>query len=184
MTDSELMRGLKKNNIDAYEKLIERYTAYIVAVVAKVGVGRIVEEELEELVSDVFIKLWNIRGQLEIQEGKEKAYIGVMARHQTLNYLKKKGLYEAIPLDEDTMGMSIKTPESELLEEEEKRMIEEVVRTLPEPDREIFIRRYFYSEKVVEIAAHLGLNVQTVGTKLHRGKQRLGKLLVERGIGL
>ena len=60
-------------------------------------------------------------------------------------------------------------------------LINELVSALPEPDREIFIRRYFYMEKLSEIAKHIGINPATVGTKLFRGKKKLEQLLKERG---
>lgn len=69
-----------------------------------------------------------------------------------------------------------------LLEEEEATTIRQVIESLPEPDDEIFIRRYFYFEKIIDIARALNMKEQTVTTKLHRGKQKLAKLFKERGI--
>lgn len=164
-----------------FEKIIDGYTAYVVAVISKVAKERLNQEDIEELASDVFAKLWERKNELNIQEGKEKAYIGASARNHTLNLLKKRGLLSTIPLEEDVISDHA-TPEKVLLEEEEATTIRKVIESLPEPDDEIFIRRYFYFEKIIDIARALNMKEQTVTTKLHRGKQKLAKLFKERGI--
>lgn len=164
-----------------FEKIIDRYTAYVVTVISKVAKERLNREDIEELASDVFAKLWERKNELNIQEGKEKAYIGASARNHTLNLLKKRGLLSTIPLEEDVISDNA-TPEKVLLEEEEATTIRQVIESLSEPDDEIFIRRYFYFEKIIDIARALNMKEQTVTTKLHRGKQKLAKLFKERGI--
>lgn len=164
-----------------FEKIIDGYTAYVVTVISKVAKERLNREDIEELASDVFAKLWERKNELNIQEGKEKAYIGASARNHTLNLLKKRGLLSTIPLEEDVISDNA-TPEKVLLEEEEATTIRQVIESLPEPDDEIFIRRYFYFEKIIDIARALNMKEQTVTTKLHRGKQKLVKLFKERGI--
>lgn len=182
MTDQELISGIKLEQMECYEQLIERYIPYIMAVVIKTSGSQLTNEDREELVSDVFLKLWKNRHSLNIKEGKEKAYMGTMARHMTLNVLKKKGLYEELPLEENKIDLDAKTPEQEIIEEQEKEKIKEAVDALPEPDREIFIRRYFYFQKVIHIAKALDMNEQTVATKLYRGKGKLLKYFKERRI--
>lgn len=164
-----------------FEKIIDGYTAYVVTVISKVAKERLNREDIEELASDVFAKLWERKNELNIQEGKEKAYIGASARNHTLNLLKKRGLLSTIPLEEDVISDNA-TPEKVLLEEEKTTTIRQVIEGLPEPDDEIFIRRYFYFEKIIDIARALNMQEQTVTTKLHRGKQKLAKLFKERGI--
>lgn len=180
MEESYILQGMRENNIVCYEKLIDRYSSYIVRVVMKVAGNRLSKEDVEEFCADVLVKIWEDRQRLTIGEGKLKAYIGSMARNRTLNCLRTKGKCELVPLEEDVI--EYETPESNLMKDEDAKFINEVVSTLPEPDREIFIRRYFYMEKVIDIARTLGINTQTVGTKLFRGKKKLEKALSERGV--
>lgn len=179
MLDKQILRGLKANDTACYEALIDTYSRYCAAIIIKVAGSRLTNEDIEELCADIFIKFWTDRHQLEIEEGKLKGYIAVMARNRALNRLRSNKC-EVIPLEEDTVDYS--TPEVSLLEGEEKQLINDVIDTLPEPDREIFIRRYFYMEKLGDIASHLQINTQTVGTKLFRGKKKLEQALKERGI--
>lgn len=178
MSEEEIVRGINCGDMLCYEKLIELYSSYVVRVIIKVSSGKLQTAEIEELSADIFIKIW--QKKLDIEEGKLKFYIGAIARNHTLNYLKGRGRRETIPLEEDTIDYE--TPEDSLVQEEDKKLVIEALNTLPEPDREIFIRRYFYMEKIIDIAENLKLNVQTVGTKLFRGKKKLEKALKERGV--
>ena len=180
VNEKELLEGLKQDDLACYEQLIDRYSSYVVAVVSKVADGQLGHGDIEELCADVFIKLWDKRKSLTIGEGKLKAYIAALARNKTINLLKVKGKGISIPLEEDFIDYT--SPESEVLRQEESQLVNEVIATLPEPDREIFIRRYFYMEKVVDISRRLGINVATVGTKLFRSKKKLEATLRERGV--
>ncbi|MBP3912384.1 MAG: sigma-70 family RNA polymerase sigma factor [Niameybacter sp.] len=130
-----------------FEKIIDGYTAYVVTVISKVAKERLNREDIEELASDVFAKLWERKNELNIQEGKEKAYIGASARNHTLNLLKKRGLLSTIPLEEDVISDNA-TPEKVLLEEEKATTIRQVIESLPEPDDEIFNRRCYLPFKI------------------------------------
>ncbi len=180
INEKELLYGLQKDSLGTYEKLIDIYSPYVVTVVRKVADGQLDYGEIEEVCADVFIKIWDKRKSLNIQDGKLKAYIAAMARNKTINVLKTKGKNISIPLEEDFIDHT--SPESEVLRKEESKLVNEVIAMLPEPDREIFVRRYFYMEKVVDISKRFGINVATVGTKLFRSKKKLKAALKERGV--
>lgn len=181
MMDEEiLLNGLKQSNLKYYEALIDAYSSYVVRVIIKVGGHSLSKEEIEEVSADVFIKCWEKREGLSIETGKLKAYLGVMARNHTLNRLRAQGKAEIIPIEEDTVDFI--TPEHTLMEKEGEKLIQELLNVLPEPDREIFIRRYFYMEKVLDIGKVLGINSQTVATKLFRGKKKLEAVLKKKGV--
>ena len=50
------------------------------------------------------------------------------------------------------------------------------------PDREIFLRHYYYCQTVSQISGEMGINVSTVKTKLRRGREKLRKQLCEGGV--
>lgn len=179
MESESILRGLRNNDPAAYEQLIDLYSRYVAVIAYKVSRERLSSEDIEEITADVFIKLWEQRAHIDVSGDKLKSYIGVIARNHTLNRLRGKAIL-LIPLEEDVIDEQ--TPEKVLVDTEERGILHQVIGALPEPDREIFIRRYFYMEQVKDIAGRLGLNIQTVSTKLFRGKKKLEKHLMERGI--
>jgi RNA polymerase sigma-70 factor (ECF subfamily) len=65
------------------------------------------------------------------------------------------------------------TPEAEAARAQIRRLLERAVDDLPEPFRLVFILREVEELSVEETADHLGLQVETVKTRLHRARRRL-----------
>jgi RNA polymerase sigma-70 factor (ECF subfamily) len=59
--------------------------------------------------------------------------------------------------------------------------ISEFLRAQPEKYRKVFVRRYWYSEAVEDIAAFYGLNTNTVATYLFRMRKKLKAFLQKEG---
>ena len=57
----------------------------------------------------------------------------------------------------------------------------QAVAQLGDPDNEIFVRYYKYGQKLREISKITNVNLSTVKTKLLRGKQKLKKILSDKG---
>ena len=62
---------------------------------------------------------------------------------------------------------------------EEQAQVRRAVFSLPPPDKEIFLRHYYYAQTVREVAAAMGLNESTVKTRLRRGRDKLKQLLTK-----
>ena len=73
------------------------------------------------------------------------------------------------------------SPEQALTEDEARERTRLAVENMTEPDREIFLRHYYYFQSVAEIALALDMNVNTVKTRLRRGRARLKEYLREVG---
>jgi len=54
-------------------------------------------------------------------------------------------------------------------------MLISLIMALGEPDSEIFIRYYYYEQKIKHIAKYTGIPISTVKTKLVRGRAELKK---------
>ena len=59
-------------------------------------------------------------------------------------------------------------------------LIGQLLTELPEPDREIFLRRYYYLESCREIAQRLNMQEHAVTVRLSRGREKLRKQFLER----
>ena len=73
-------------------------------------------------------------------------------------------------------------PEEGLEARETAALISAFLRRQPGPDRDLFIRRYFYLDSVAALAARFGMNQGQVKTRLHRLRERLKKALEAEGV--
>lgn len=180
MDDKELLSGIQNKDEKYYEILIDKYTRYVGAIALKISGDRLNICDIEEICSDVFIKIWKNADRITLTGDSFKPYIAIAARNNTLNVLrsKKKSLEEE--LEED--AIVDESTENIVVLNEEKQIIRSVISSLKEPEREIFIRRYFYMEKVKDIAEKIGISEKAVSARIGRAKETLRSLFMEKGV--
>ena len=70
----------------------------------------------------------------------------------------------------------------------ENKIITEALRDalekIGDPDREIIIRHYYYYQTSTEISERTGIKRETVKSKIKRTREKLRKLLQERGFSI
>lgn len=178
MKDEVLLRKIRAKDPQALEKLMDKYIPYVSAVVWNILRNSQTRQDAEEVVSDVFLAAWEQAG--EIHPNVLKAWLGAVARNKAKNRLRHT-LCD-LPLEEDVLEIpDADTPEDAIQRAEEARLIREAVDDLGEPDREVFLRHYYFAQTVAEIANGMGLNESTVKTKLRRGRMRLKTILTRWG---
>lgn len=175
--EDELVRAMCMGNQQALGHIIDRYTAYVGTIVWNVVRDRLSLSDAEEIVSDVFKTLWFSADK--VQPGKLKGYLSVIARRSAINALRRGK--QDLSLEEDAVQISVAGPEAESIQREEYEALRKTVDDMPEPDRTIFIRHYYFCQKTAAIAKEMGLNVNTVQSKLRRGRENLRRKLTEGG---
>ena len=175
MNDSVLLRKMRQGDPSGLEGLMDRYIPYISTVVWNILRGTMSREDAEEVVSDVFVAAWQQADKL--RSGAVKAWLGAVARNMAKNKLCAAG--GTLPLEEDMLELPDRqTPEGAVQWSEDIKLVRKAVDSLRQPDREIFLRHYYYAQTVAEISMQMQLNESTVKTKLRRGRQRLKELLM------
>ncbi len=175
--DDKLVQAMIGGDQTALGSIIDRYTAYVGTIVWNIVKGKLSRQDAEEIVADVFHILWHSADK--IHPGKLKGFLSVIARRRALNALRSTR--QDLPLEDDALQIPAPGPEDESIRREEYAALRRTVDELPEPDRTIFIRYYYYDQKTAEIADAMGIHVSTVQMKLWRGRDRLRRELTEGG---
>ncbi len=177
MTEKQLVKALRRGDLPALEELLDRYTPYVSSVIARILRGR--QADVEELTADVFLAAWDNRDKL--QTGKVKGYLGAIARNRAFNLLRADR--ESLPLEEDVLLLETDGPDQELDRRETARIVNKALSRLDRPQRELFVRHYYYGQTVQEAALAMGLNLSTAKTWLRRGRETLKAILEKEGYG-
>ncbi len=178
MDETRMLRRLKAKKTDALDALIEQYNVYVCAIIRTVLGSNGTTEDIEELASDVFLSIWNHADALWPE--KTKAYIGAAARNRARSFLRSMGPQ---PMDIDEICLAGPgNPESDILDQEQQWMIRGAVESMGEPDREIFLRYYYYYQTTAEISAVLGCTPENIRLRLSRGRERLKTILKKEDI--
>jgi len=57
--DKELLLRISHGDVKSFGKLIDRYSRYVTAIVCRIAGKGLAFEDIEEVASDVFIRIWH-----------------------------------------------------------------------------------------------------------------------------
>ncbi len=139
-------------------------------------------EDTMEVVNDTYLAVWNA-----IPPEKPhsfSSFIGRIARnialkrYRAISAKKRKGSVADISLDELNECISVsKTVEAEIEEKDLTRILNEFLSSLSVRDRRVFVRRYWYFDKVSDIAKRYGYSESKVKMILLRTREKLAEKL-------
>lgn len=142
------------------------------------------QAQAEELVQDIFYKLWKHRKKLK-EVRAFKAYLYTIARNTCLDYLKKiakeKALQEGFVLDYELSHNSI---EDYLYQKEFQIRYQKAIAQLPPRQQEIFRLNREQGLTYREIAEKLGISTKTVQEHLIRASKTLKSQLFNHAFSL
>lgn len=172
-TDQELLGRVGQKDGKSLKVLMDRYSRYVAAVIVHVSGNKLPYQDVEEICSDVFIKIWENSARIVPECDTLKPYLAAAARNMTINMLKR--LHDFTDIQDLEIGSGKDDMEAVVFE----NSVNTAVCTLKQPDRELFVDRYFYSWPLKELAEKFGLNRNTVATKLLRARKTVAKKLKE-----
>lgn len=141
--------------------------------------------DAEECVNDAYLGAWNT---IPPQEPNPLlTYICRIVRNLSIkkyhsNTSVKRNSFYDIALDElENCILSVKTVENELSAKELAQIIDDFLDTLDKENRVIFVRRYWYSDSVSDIADRLCMSSNNISVRLSRTRDKLKKYLRKEG---
>lgn len=142
------------------------------------------ERDAEECVSDTCLRLWNsIPPEKPVSLRSYAAHITknlALNRTQYSSAAKRSGILAE--LEECAAQDFTQAPEEILEKSVLSHAIDEFLETLSERDAKLFVRRYWYSEPVKEIAVFFGMTENAVTKRLAVTRKKLKKFLTGKGV--
>ena len=183
MDDEKIVQLYCERNEQAIQETANKYGNYCNSI-AKNILGN--NEDAEECVNDTYLNTWN-----SIPPHKPKilsTFLGKIVRNLAFNKYKhdhadKRGGGE-LPLVLDELAECVSGNENiadAFVMKEIVSAINEFLSTLSEIKRNIFIRRYWYTESIVDIAKSYHMESTAVSMMLNRIRSKLHNYLIERG---
>lgn len=163
----------------------EKYGAYCRSIALRIVT---MQEDAEECVSDTWLAAWNAMPPQ--RPAVLRTFLGKLCRNLSINrYLKntaqKRGGGEVdIALEELKECGSGDTVHQALEMEELTHLLDAFLRTLPEGECSLFLRRYWYLDSVETLARRVGLRPGAVKMRLSRTRGKLKEYLRKEGYAL
>ena len=145
--------------------------------------------DAEECVSDTWLHAWNAMPPQ--RPSILSSFLGRITRNLSFDRCRRQNAEKrgggALPLALDELSECVPAPgrvEHALEERELTETIDRFLRTLPEKDCNLFLRRYWYVDSISVIADRYGMKENTVKSILFRTREKLRKFLGEEGIAV
>lgn len=136
------------------------------------------EEWAQEVVLDVFMKLWEQRKNLPLMDNIED-YCFIVTKNTALNYLAKEERHPFCMTDQlPEPSAQNCSPEESLIGEELFARYVKALDRLPERCREVFVRVREEKQSYAQVAEALGISVKTVDAQLQKAIGRLREELM------
>lgn len=183
MTDKELLQLLETSPGRAIHEMMNLYGDSI-STICRNFLYDCSEDDVEETIADTYIHFWKNRKKFRLDERYSlKSYLYAIARNAARDKrrsLKRADIYSIEELE--LVLVSEENIESNYEKKEMEAVLHTCLESMKEPDKTIFLYRYFYGYKTSEIAKMLFLTTKKVENILYRGKEKLKRDLMERGI--
>lgn len=157
--ERELLSQIFNGNHGAFCTLFDHYERFVY------GFGRKLtrsDNEAEEIVQEVFLKLWVGRDKfLEIENFE--AYLNRLVRNHALNVLRKKVVYtKGIEKIATSTTKKDYSTEQQLEYKEIAKLLENAIANLPEQQKKVYILCHQNGLKYDEAAAELNVSGDTI----------------------
>ena len=184
MTDTDIIASFWSRSENALSLITEKYGAYCTAIARNI-LGS--AQDAEECANDTWMHVWNA-----IPPERPtclSAFVGKIVRNLAISRLRhdtaqKRGEAPLILDELSEIVSGEETPETEFDRQALLDAIRDWLSIQEKRERQIFVRRYWHSEKVTDIAERFSLSKGHTSMILTRMRRELAAYLTDRGFEL
>lgn len=172
--EKDLLLKLRDGNEAAFSELYDRYAKRIAAKLLRLLKSR---ELAQDILQDVFIKLWDVRQSVD-PEHSFPAYLYRIAVNLSANAYRKslREAYMRSRIDSAKAGYN--HVEESVFGKEDASILHEALSKLPERQREVFILHKLEGKSYKEISELLAITPSAVNQHIQRATKTLRNILV------
>lgn len=176
MFDQSLLRLIKEKPNRRMSALMDQYTGLVYSTVKNRISGIVTEEDIEEIVSDVFVAFYNQVDKIDTDKGSLVSYLITIAKRKAVDKYRSCGKSSELHFESDDCFIEI--PDGIDIENESGKnrfyacLIDEI-NALGEPDSTVIYRKFYYCESSKEIASVTGLTADNVRKRLQCSLRKL-----------
>jgi RNA polymerase sigma-70 factor, ECF subfamily len=173
-SDGELMQEIKADNMFAFDVLYRKYSKKLY----KFGFSILKStEESENLIQEVFLNLWENRRKVE-KNSSIKSYVFTITYNSAISIIRKKAREsEFVEYLKSLQEVNVEPVNVELEYNELSDKINDIIKELPQRQKEVFLLNRMEGLKYNEIAERLGISVNTIENHVSHALKTIRKKL-------
>jgi RNA polymerase sigma-70 factor (ECF subfamily) len=136
-------------------------------------------EEAEDIVQEVYVKLWGMRNDLDKYNSIEALCVRI-TRNLCLDHLRRRKVnHDAMKAEKFKEEVYPETPSESLEKKENADLLHTLISALPEPQRSLVHLRHLEGKEYEEIAEMVNMNVNAIRVSISRARKQM-RALVEK----
>ena len=172
--ESTLVAGLRSKDKSSFEYLYDNYSGALYGAIYRI----IRKEEIaEEVLQDVFLKIWDKIGSYDPAKGRLFTWMLNLAKNQAIDKTRSKEISrenKTGPLENFVSGVN----KGEFSEQKIEAIgVKEILTALPEDQRFIVDQLYFKGYSQSELADEFNIPLGTVKTRMRLAMKQLRSIL-------
>jgi RNA polymerase sigma-70 factor, ECF subfamily len=174
-TDHALLERIAQHDSLAMSEAYDRFSGLVYSIACRVLKPG---AEAEDVVQEVFVKIWNRARSYNRALGSPLGWIMTLSRNQAIDKLRSLQRRNAV-LQEHPEGLlpenaaTTTTTENPVLDDEKAKLVRQALQFLPHEQKHAIELAFFSGLTQIEIAEHLQEPLGTVKARIRRGMLRL-----------
>lgn len=174
MTELSIQRLAHGDSLE-FDRFVEQYQPRIARLVSRLlGWSQDSHDVVQDVIVDVLKGFKTFRQESSVDTWLTRITINACRRHQRRLVLRRMGLGVLISRHDHAAQI---TETNSGLDDETLASVRAAVRKLPTREREVIVLRYLEQLPIAQISALLGISKNNTEVRLHRGRERLRRLL-------
>ena len=184
-SDSQLVALYQTGNEEAFEMLLHRHKSRIYTAIYMIVKDRY---QAEDLLQDTFIKAINtIKGGRYNEEGKFLPWICRVAHNLAIDHFRRSKRYPEVVLEDgsrvfDSLQFSEDSFETKQLLRDTKSRLRDIVKELPDEQKQVLIMRHYLEMSFQEIAERTDVSINTALGRMRYALINLRKKMIKNHI--
>lgn len=177
IAESELLLALKQGGHHAFNTIYDRYKIEL-----SVKIIRMVksEELAEELLQDLFMRLWTHREQIDPYKSV-KAYLHQIAKNLVIDLLRRAAKEQHIHRQIIAATTELyEHVEQSLFKKENEAFLQQAIEQLPPQRRKIFVQCKLEGKSYKEVAEQYHISTNTVNDHIQKSTQTIREYLLKK----
>jgi len=171
-----LLKEMRTGSVVAFNQLYSRYAPILYKRLLRLLKN---PESVEEILQDVFLKIWNKRAEIEPEKGF-KTFIYRVADNMAIDLFRKIGRDKALQLELWAASISFYLhTEEKIIDKEKADILRQAIQNLSPKRREIVVLCKLEDKSYKEVAAQMGISVSTVSNQLVAAMKDMKKFIVK-----
>ena len=175
-SDEELMDGVRRQDPEALSQLYDRYCGVLKALIIRIVHN---EAESEDLLQEIYMEIWNHSQNYLKERGKALGWMVTLTRRRSIDRLRKRLSYARVEerLQQETEHQPdawiYRSVDDDLEAADIRAVLTKIMGGLPPAQREAIELAYFQGMSQREMAAHTGIPLGTIKTRLELGLKKI-----------